>query len=201
MSLTVEEIQKTLTESMMSMQSQMEIERKGYKEKIKSLKDIIDEKDEIISELSKKQAKDAAVRTLEQEIERLRNETDSKTVELKSSMINVSTLKNQIELEKQNSMQLNMEKKKLQEQLSEISKVNNLKNSESDTLKQQIDILNEGNNGNINDNVILPISLHPNNDNIFMFSKNKINYIKITCKNEMELLPIDENILKFNKNR
>ena len=61
----------------------------------------------------------------------------------------------------------------------------------------KIDILNEGNNGNINDNVILPISLHPNNDNIFMFSKNKINYIKITCKNEMELLPIDENILKF----
>ena len=61
----------------------------------------------------------------------------------------------------------------------------------------KIKILNEGNNEDINDNVILPIFLQQNNDNIFMFSKNKINYIKITCKNKIELLPIDENILKI----
>ena len=34
----------------------------------------------------------------------------------------------------------------------------------------KINILNEGNNEDINDNVILPISLQQNNDNIFMFS-------------------------------
>ena len=43
---------------------------------------------------------------------------------------------------------------------------------------------------------ILPISLQQNNDNIFLLSKNNIKIMKITCKNKIELIPIDENILK-----
>ena len=39
--LSAEEIQKTLSESMMSMQMQMEEERKNYKEKIKKLEEVI----------------------------------------------------------------------------------------------------------------------------------------------------------------
>ena len=62
----------------------------------------------------------------------------------------------------------------------------------------KIKILKEANNeNNINDYSILPISIQQNNDNIFMFSKIKINFIKITCKNEIKLLPIDENKLKL----
>ena len=45
--------------------------------------------------------------------------------------------------------------------------------------------------------IILPISIQQNNDNMFMFSKNKINFMKITGKNKTELIPIDENILKY----
>ena len=44
--------------------------------------------------------------------------------------------------------------------------------------------------------IILPISIQQNNDNMFMLSKNKINFMKITGKNKIELIPIDENMLK-----
>ena len=39
MSLTIEEIQKSLTNSMMSMQAQMDTERQNYKKKIQDLED------------------------------------------------------------------------------------------------------------------------------------------------------------------
>ena len=62
----------------------------------------------------------------------------------------------------------------------------------------KINILNENkDNDDSNGYNLLPISLHHNNDNIFMFSKNKIHLIKITGKNNKELIPIDDIILKF----
>ena len=139
MSLTVEEIQRTLTESMMSMQAQMEIERKSYKEEIKNLKNTIEEKEEIISELSSRKGKDIAIRNYELENERLRKELDSKITEYKTAMINVSTLNNQIELKKQNIMQLNLEKRQLQEKLNEATKQNNAYKNQSPELQKQIE--------------------------------------------------------------
>ena len=94
MSLTVEEIQKTLAESMMSMQMQMDVERKGYKEKIKKLENELEEKEDKIKELSKKKSKEAAIRNFENENERLRKELENKTNDYQQSMLNVSTLKN-----------------------------------------------------------------------------------------------------------
>ena len=50
-----------------------------------------------------------------------------------------------------------------------------------------------------NDNLkysLLPISIQQNDDNIFMLTINRINLIKITFKNKIDLLPIDDNILK-----
>ena len=139
MSLTVEEIQKTLTESMMSMQAQMEIERKSYKEKVKKLEDTIEEKDEIINELSKKKSKEAAIRNFEQENERLRKELDTKITEYKTAMINVSTLNNQLEITKQNNMQLKLEKRQVQEKLEEISKQYDGIKNEPLALKKQVE--------------------------------------------------------------
>jgi len=60
----------------------------------------------------------------------------------------------------------------------------------------KIKILNEEFN---NDNLkysLLPISIQQNDDNIFMLTINRINLIKITFKNKIDLLPIDDNILK-----
>jgi hypothetical protein len=50
-----------------------------------------------------------------------------------------------------------------------------------------------------NDNLkysLLPISIQQNDDNVFMFTINRINLIKITFKNKIDLFPIDDNILK-----
>ena len=126
MSLSVEEIQKTLAESMMSMQTQMEAERKGYKEKIKKLEDTINDKEEQIKELLKKKSKDAAVRNLEQEVERLKNEYNTKYTDYQNAILNVSTLKNQLELKSQNIMQLNLEKRQLKEKLDDVTKQNDV---------------------------------------------------------------------------
>ena len=62
----------------------------------------------------------------------------------------------------------------------------------------KIKILKEENinEDNIKEYIILPITIQQNNDNLFMFSKKSINFMKITNKNKIELIPIDENILK-----
>jgi hypothetical protein len=60
----------------------------------------------------------------------------------------------------------------------------------------KIKIFNEEFN---NDNLkysLLPISIQQNDDNVFMFTINRINLIKITFKNKIDLFPIDDNILK-----
>ena len=51
MSLTPEEIQKTLSLSMMSMQAQMDTERDSFKKRIQKLEEVIEEKDKEISAL------------------------------------------------------------------------------------------------------------------------------------------------------
>ena len=60
----------------------------------------------------------------------------------------------------------------------------------------KIKIFNEEFN---NDNLkysLLPISIQQNDDNVFMFTINRINLIKISFKNKIDLLPIDDNILR-----
>ena len=49
---------------------------------------------------------------------------------------------------------------------------------------------------NIYNSILLPICIQQSNDNIFMISKNKINLMKITRKKKIELVPIDEIMLK-----
>ena len=126
MSLTIEEVQKTLSDSMQSFQMQMESERKGYKEKIKLLEDTVIIKEQEIKELkekllAKKSKKDdkKLIEDLQQEKELIQRELEIKITEFKTALINTSTLNNQLEIKNQNIMQLQLENKQLKEKLKE----------------------------------------------------------------------------------
>ena len=80
MSLTVEEIQKTLTESMRSMQESMERERTAYKSKIANLEKIIIDKENLIKDMTKKKSKDVIIKNLEQENEKLKRNIEEKDI-------------------------------------------------------------------------------------------------------------------------
>ena len=124
--LTIEEVQKTLSDSMLSMQKSMEDERKGFKEKIKKLEDTLSEKEEEITDL-KNQLLDTKVKNVDKNImEKLREDKDllekeleTKVNDYKNLLINLSTLNNQIELQKQKILQIQMDKKKLEEKIEE----------------------------------------------------------------------------------
>ena len=129
MSLTLEEIQKTLEGSMRSMQENMEKERKGYKEKILNLQQTLGKKDEEINKvkeqlhsLKRRKEDKKVIDDLLQEKEMIQKELDVKILEYKTSLINLSTMTNQLEFQKQNEMQLILEKKQLNEKLSESQK-------------------------------------------------------------------------------
>ena len=101
--LSPEEIQKTLSASMMSMQEQMEKERKNYKEKIKKLEDENAKKDEQIEELkhsltSKKDEDDMynkIIANLNGDIRKKEKELDSKKEEHQKDVMEISNLNNQ----------------------------------------------------------------------------------------------------------
>jgi len=132
MSLTFEEIQNTLSNTIMDMQKKMEEERITFKNKIKSLEETLYEKDIEIKELKEKlfsskiNKKDKnnleIIDRLNLEKECLQKELEIKIKELKTYLINNSTLNNQLEIEKQNTMQLNLEIKKLHEKLYDAEK-------------------------------------------------------------------------------
>lgn len=126
MSLTVEEIQKTLADSMMSMQQQMESERKNFKEKIEKLEKTLEEKDSTIEELKKslatKKEEDNGDDTFNKMIAQLNTkirinekELEAKKEELQKSALEISTLNNQMDQKKQTIMQLECDNKKLKD--------------------------------------------------------------------------------------
>ena len=126
MSLTTEEIQKTLIDSMKSMQMLMDDERKLYKEKIKSLEETLITKEEEIKNLkelllAKKTKLDdkKLIEGIQQEKELIQRELDIKINELKTALINASTLNNQLEIKNLNILQLQLENKQLKEKLKE----------------------------------------------------------------------------------
>ena len=126
MSLTTEEIQKTLIDSMKSMQMLMDDERKLYKEKIKSLEETLITKEEEIKNLkelllAKKTKLDdkKLIEGIQQEKELIQRELVIKINELKTALINASTLNNQLEIKNLNILQLQLENKQLKEKLKE----------------------------------------------------------------------------------
>ena len=122
-SLTVEEIQKSLSNSMMSMQIQMEAERESYKKKITALektnkeyKDKIDELTELMaSKKNENEVFNKLIADLNSQIRKKEKELESKLEEHKKDSAEISNLNNQIQLKNQNIIQLQMEKKQLGE--------------------------------------------------------------------------------------
>ena len=121
--LTVEEVQKTLADSMMSMQASMEEERKIYKSKLTNLEKIIQDKENLIRDLTKKKPKDL-IKILEQENEKLKRNYNAKELDYNSLLKNISQLNSQIEIKNQVVTQVNNEKKILTQKIDETEKKN-----------------------------------------------------------------------------
>ena len=112
--LTSEEMQKTFEGTILSLQKNMDDERKKYKDKIDKLEENVKLKEEEINELRnkllstkkiKKEDKEL-IENLKTEKELIQNEMEKKITDYKSALINVSTLKNQLQMEKDNIMNL-----------------------------------------------------------------------------------------------
>ena len=124
MSLSAEEIQKSLEASMMSMQIQMENDHKMLNEKIAQLEKLNMKKDEEINELkssllSKKSEDEIGNKLISQlnaEIRKKEKEISEKIEEHQKDSLEISNLNNQLSQKTQNIMQLEMDKKKLQKQ-------------------------------------------------------------------------------------
>lgn len=141
MSLTPEEIQKTLSLSMMSMQAQMDTERDSFKKRIQKLEEVIEEKDKEISALKESlvdkkkdnEMTNIIISKLNTQIREKDKILEDKIKELQKEVMENGTLKNQVEIRDQEIMQLKLDKKKLNEEWEDKSNI----------LKNQIYSLNK----------------------------------------------------------
>ena len=125
MSLSVEEVQKTLEASMKSMQEQMKSDQKESREKIAKLEKEIKIKDKEINELKSsllsKKAEDEIgnklIAQLNSQIRKREKEIEEKTEMHQKDSMEISNLNNQLSLKTQNILQLEMDKKNLNEKL------------------------------------------------------------------------------------
>ena len=125
MSLSAEEIQKSLEASMLSMQIQMENDHKALNEKIANLEKIIKKKDDEIKELkdsmlSKKTEDEIGNKLISELNTKIRDkekEISDKIEEHQKDAMEISNLKNQISQKTEVILQLEMDKKKLNEKI------------------------------------------------------------------------------------
>ena len=143
-SLTAEEIQKSLSNSMMSMQLQMEQERETYKKKIQNLEKTNKENKEKIEELteviaSKKNENEninKIIADLNAQIRKKEKEVDLKEQEHQKDALEISNLKNTIQLKDQKIIQLEMEKK-------DFEKRNTMAQHENLVMQKKVERANE----------------------------------------------------------
>ena len=130
MSLSAEEIQKSLEASMISMQIQMANDQKNFQEKISNLEQLVEKKDEEIKQLKKgllsKKSEDEVgnklIAELNSQIRKRETELNEKADENQKACMEISNLKNQISMKSDNIMQLEMDKKNLDEKIGELEK-------------------------------------------------------------------------------
>ena len=146
MSLTSEEIQTTLSCTIQSIQKNMDEERKRYKDKIQILEESLAIKEGEINILkekiysSKKRKEDKEeIDSLKAEKENIKKELEKAISDYKTSLINISTLNNQLEIEKQNSVDLKLENKSLKEKCEKSEYSYNILKNQFFLLEKQID--------------------------------------------------------------
>ena len=143
-SLTAEEIQKSLSNSMMSMQLQMEQERETYKKKIQNLektnkenKEKIEELTEVISSKKNENEKiNKIIADLNAQYRKKEKEVDLKEQEHQKDALEISNLKNTIQLKDQKIIQLEMEKK-------DFEKRNTMAQHENLVMQKKVERANE----------------------------------------------------------
>ena len=125
MSFTAEEVQKTLADTISSLETQHNEEKKKYKERISELERNLKDKEQKLNELSdkftstkkkKEEGYKQMIENLNHDKEELQKELENKLNDFKSSLINMSTMENKIEFQKQNIMELELAKKKLSDE-------------------------------------------------------------------------------------
>ena len=206
--LTADEVTMSLTNTIMSLQKELSVTRQEYIEKIKKLDETIKEKDEEINDLKeklvaiKKNKEDQSIiDNFRLEREMINNELSTKVKELTSALLSVSTLTNQVEIQKQNIMELELEKKKISEEINE--KYKNLQD-QFYLLQKQLDSKTEENNktqDKLKDKDIiieeLNEKIHELNDKIKKSEEQNgtlIKYVKEMRENEEKLLKEKEEI-------
>ena len=137
----------------MNLQNELKVTRDEYIEKIKKLDETIKAKDDEINDLKEKLAgakrrkeDQAIIDGFRQEREMINTELATKVQELTSALLNISTLKNQIEIQKQNIMEFEMKKKKaLEENTEKHNEKYKILENQFFLLQKQLDSQNEEN--------------------------------------------------------
>jgi len=133
MSLTSEEFQKMLADTIKSVEIQHEAEKKIYKERISELEKNLKDKEQKLNELSEKfsstkkkkeEGYKQMIEKLNHDKEELEKELENKLNDFKTSLIHMSTMENKIEFQKQSIMELELTKKKLSEENESLKKDN-----------------------------------------------------------------------------
>ena len=211
-SLSAEEVEKTLADSIASIQKSFDTERQLYKDKISKLEATIKEKDEQMQDLnekfmSKRKKDDVNKKVMEhlnQEKELIQKELEMKITEYKTALIELSTLNNQIEFDKQKIMQLELEKKNLNKKLEESIKAQEETEKKCDAIQNQCFLIQKKVDMNNQENLkfqgiieeknkkIDELNNHINelNEKIKQYEDNNnnlLNYIKEVKENEDKL--------------
>ena len=211
-SLSAEEVEKTLADSIASIQKSFDTERQLYKDKISKLEATIKEKDEQMQDLnekfmSKRKKDDVNKKVMEhlnQEKELIQKELEMKITEYKTALIELSTLNNQIEFDKQKIMQLELEKKNLNKKVEESIKAQEETEKKCDAIQNQCFLIQKKVDMNNQENLkfqgiieeknkkIDELNNHINelNEKIKQYEDNNnnlLNYIKEVKENEDKL--------------
>ena len=125
-SLSADEITLTLTNTINGLQLQLKTQSNEYNEKIKKLEETLKEKevelddlkDELATSKTNKEDK-KIIEKFREEKEMISKELAAKIKELSIALMDNSSLKNQIELQKQNMMQLELDKTNLNKKIEE----------------------------------------------------------------------------------
>ena len=150
--LTADEIEKSLSETIMNLSMELEKSRKENTEKIKKYEDMLKEKEEEIADLkeklvSAKRRKDeqAIIESFRAEKEMINNELAMKVKELTSALMEVSNLNNQNNSLKQNIIDLEVEKQKLNKKIDELNEKYKTLDNQYFILQKQMDVQTEEN--------------------------------------------------------
>ena len=142
--LTADEVEKSLTDTIMNLQMQFDSSRDEYIQKIKKLEETVKVKESEIDDLkeklvAKKNKEDQAlIESFRQEREMINKELSLKVQELSSALSTNSALTNQIDDQKRKMMDLEMDKKNLNKSIEERDdKIKELQNQIS-VLEQRI---------------------------------------------------------------